>query len=259
MGNNVKGKGGRWYPPGNPVEKIPGEIARNNAGYKMALADIAANKLAFAKNVVLKFPRFFGTPDGLGWNVLDNKDHDWTKESLGTPFFIRPIHGFNKTFPSYRLWLGRLEHVLWLLAGLGALLLVRRKRGFIIPMLYMCWFAFHLLFAFGHPRFVMPLAAFNLVLVAVCLVELPGWIQRHAVAWWRSPLWVRLMSIPISAVAASIIYAIALAWPQINTSRNFTADYLVGTFFIGSMIISTIITTTRLWPPATEAIPGSSK
>lgn len=247
MGNNAKADGGRWYPVGNPVEKIPGEIARSNMAYKMAIADTVAHKQVFARIVLLKFPRLFRPPDGLGWNILDGKDRNWTKENLSTPFFIRPIHGFNRTFPYYRLWLGRLEHTLWVLTGIGALLLVRRGRVLIVLMLYLYWFSFHLIFAFGHPRFVMPLGAFNLALVAVCLVELPGWIKVRAAAWWRSPLWARLISIPAGAAAtASIVYAIILAWPHMDTRFKFAPDYLVGIFLTGSMIISAIVITGRL-------------
>lgn len=257
MGNNSRGEGGRWYPPGNPVEKIHGEVARSNAGYKLALADISAHKLKFVNNVVLKFPRFFRPPDGLAWNILDSKDHDWTKENLSTPFFIRPIHGLNTTFPFYRFWLGRLEHVLWLSAGLGALLLARRKRGLVIPMLYVCWFAFHLLFAFGHPRFVMPHVAFNLALAAVCLVELPGLAHKYAATWRRFPFWVRLISVPDSAViTAALIFAIALVQPQISMGQSFAPNYQVGIFLVGSMVISSIVTARQLWLSSSQTPPS---
>jgi len=248
MGNNAKADGGRWYPVGNPVEKIPGEITRNNTAYKLAFADIKTHKRTFVRIVLLKFPRFFRAPDGLGWNILDGKDHDWTEENMKTPFFIRPIHGFNKTFPAYRYWQGKLEHLLWILAGIGALLLARRNRVLSILMLYLYWFAFHLIFAFGHPRFMMPLTAFNLALVAVCLVEFPGWLKVQAAAWRRAPLYARIASVPGGAIAVTmIVYAIILAWPHLDTNKHFAQDYLVGIFLVGSVAVSTIVIASRLW------------
>lgn len=189
MANNAKADGNRYYPPGNPVERAPNELARNNIGYRLATEDIKSDPARFAEIIWLKYRRFFRAPDGLGWNIVYTKDHDWTKENLSSPFFIRPLYGLDKTHNHYRRVLAVGEYSLWIIAGIGMLIFARshmrqqRTNALLFIFIYLYWFLFHLIFAFGHSRFMMPLAVFNLIFASTFFVSAFDEIKRRLTSW----------------------------------------------------------------------------
>ncbi|HEY3375712.1 MAG TPA: glycosyltransferase family 39 protein [Candidatus Aquicultor sp.] len=240
------GSGGRYYPPHNPIEQTKGEIARSDLGYRLTIAAIKANPRQFVDTISLKYRRFFRAPDGLGWNLLDSKDHNWTKEILNKPFYVRPIGGFNPGI--YNVWkrnLTMMAYFMWGMTGLGFLMLLRFRRtqyASLLLLLYGYWFLFHLIFAFGHPRFVMPLASLNAILIASFLV---GAVETTT-SWFESRTGRLIIGYATIIDIVAGMLAIALWLPPLMNSDNMI-DQDAGLMFGVCALIAFAASTVILW------------